>query len=99
MLNIGACTTAHRDPLDLESCLVSPFGDLQGSELCLFESRLVLNLRPGDLVVFPSSKITHFNLHMKGIRCSLVLQTDRGMARWSQDRGDWGGHMAQNTIE
>jgi len=75
-----------------------PFGEWKGGELCLFEPRLVFKLEPGDILVFPSSKITHFNLHMEGIRCSLVLQTDKELVRWTEERNGWANHMASGTI-
>jgi hypothetical protein len=98
VLNICVSTTGHRDVGDLKLCVVIPFGEWEGGEICLYEPRLVFQAGPGDLLIFPSSKITHFNLHMKGSRYSLVLQTDKGLSRWTEDRNHWGSHMAPNTM-
>jgi len=66
VLNINAVTKAHRDRKDYQLCLVIPVGTFEGGELCLLETGLVLDLKAGDLAVFRSSDITHFNLHFQG---------------------------------
>lgn len=76
VLNFNVATGIHRDPQDLEICLVLVISDCVGGELCLLEPGLVLDLRPGDLVIFPSADISHFNLPFIGKRCSVVLNTD-----------------------
>ncbi|KAI1785027.1 hypothetical protein LXA43DRAFT_860474, partial [Ganoderma leucocontextum] len=62
VLNFNVATKGHRDSGDLKACLVIPIGTFQGGELCLVEPGLVLPLRSGDCVAFPSCEITHFNL-------------------------------------
>ncbi|KAI1782301.1 hypothetical protein LXA43DRAFT_862601, partial [Ganoderma leucocontextum] len=62
VLNFNIATKGHRDGKDLKACLVIPIGSFDGGELCLVEAGLVLPLRSGDAVVFPSCDITHFNL-------------------------------------
>ena len=57
------------------------------------EPGLVLALRNGDAVVFPSREISHFNLHYKGCRASLVLQSDRWLNQWLQDGNGWDGNI------
>src|SRR5579872_6068218 len=79
VVNLGAETGAHNDPDDLLLCAVIPFGNWEGGELCLFQPGLVLELSPGDIAVFPSDKITHFNMPMEGLRGSIVLSTDACM--------------------
>jgi hypothetical protein len=98
VLNICAVTKGHRDSGDLCLCVVIPLGEWEGAELCLYEPRLVLDLSAGDMVAFPSHLITHFNLHMKGTRFSIILQTDKDMERWTATRNEWLNHMAPNTI-
>ncbi|THH06933.1 hypothetical protein EW146_g9465 [Bondarzewia mesenterica] len=46
-------------------------------------------------LVLPIGDTTHFNLHYKGRRASLVLQTDREMRHWREDRNGW---MANQTL-
>lgn len=74
-------TQAHRDAIDFKSCLVLTFGEFEGAELCLFEPRLVFELKHGDFVVFSSEKITHYNLDFSGVWGSLVLHLDVALAQ------------------
>lgn len=60
-----------------------------GGQLCLYEPGIVLESRDGDLVIFQSRKVTHFNLHFMGIRGSVVLHTDQTGDRWAQDFNGW----------
>lgn len=85
-------TRAHRDVKDLHVCLVLVIGDHVGGELCLVEMGLVIGMRGGDMALFPSGRITHFNLHYKGIRGSLVLHSDYAGQKWADDRNGWMGH-------
>ncbi|KAH9912434.1 uncharacterized protein B0H18DRAFT_853002, partial [Fomitopsis serialis] len=63
VVNLNVVTRAHRDRQDDGVCLVLPIGEFEGGELCLVEAGLVIPLRNGDFAVFPSCKLTHFNLH------------------------------------
>jgi hypothetical protein len=92
VLNINVITRCHRDVKDLSVCLVLVIGDHVGGELCLLEPGLVLRLRNGDMALFPSGHVTHFNLHYKGIRASLVLHSDRAGKAWADNRNGWIGH-------
>ena len=94
MLNIQVCTDGHTDEFDDTICLVIPFGNFQGGELVLWEPGLVLDLKEGAMVIFPSSKITHFNLHFTGFRGSVVLHTDKELKSWLENRNGWHNHMA-----
>lgn len=90
VLNFNIATCAHRDSKDDGICLVVPVGEFVGGDLCLVEPGLVLPLRHGDFAVFPSCEVTHFNLPYSGRRCSIVLQTDREMSKWTaEDRNGW----------
>jgi hypothetical protein len=93
VLNINVVTRAHRDPKDLNKiCLVLVIGDHIGGELCLIEPGLVLPLGSGDIIVFPSGLITHFNLHYQGTRASLVLHSDGAGKQWVEDKMGWMDH-------
>ncbi len=85
-LNINVATFSHRDVKDISICVIIPFGEYEGGELCLHEPGLVIDLRPGDMVAFYSREITHFNLHFKGGRHSLVFHTDRELKTWKTVR-------------
>lgn len=94
VLNINVTTKIHRDPNDKDICLVIVItSDCEGGELCLLEPGLVLALRNGDIIVFPSCKISHFNLHYKGRRASLVLQSDKWLSGWLKDGNGWDGNI------
>lgn len=92
VLNINVVTRCHRDPKDLRICLVLVIGHHVGGELFLVELGLVLRLRNGDMTLFPSGRITHGNLHYKGIRASLVLHSDGAGRVWADNRNHWAGH-------
>lgn len=55
----------------------------------LHELGMVLDLKPGDILIFQSSRITHFNLHSKGIRGSIVLHSDKVGRHWAKTMGGW----------
>ncbi|TFK57967.1 hypothetical protein BDN72DRAFT_742555, partial [Pluteus cervinus] len=63
VVNLNVSTLIHRDWLDHHLCVVTVISDCVGGELVLQEPGLVLQLGSGDMVVFPSSRISHFNLH------------------------------------
>jgi uncharacterized protein YfaT (DUF1175 family) len=84
VLNVCACTKAHRDKGDKNWCTTFTLGDCKGGQLVLHELGLVFEAEPGDMIVFQSATQTHFNLHMKGIRASLVLHSDRMGDMWSE---------------
>ena len=89
VFNVGVCTTGHRDSLDQKFCVVCPFLNFEGGELVLHEAGLVLEARPGDVIIFPSCDITHFNLHFRGTRVSLVLHVDKHGQRWVVHQNEW----------
>lgn len=57
----------------------------------------MVELQSGSDIVFPSWKITHFNLDYVGERASLVLHTDKEMARWAGDRNGWADNLTLQT--
>lgn len=94
MLNIHVCTDGHVDEFDDLVCVVIPFGVWHGGELVLHEAGLVVEMKSGDIIIFPSSKITHFNLHFTGTRLSIVMHSDKYSDSWVKDRNGWKAHMA-----
>ncbi|KAG0705936.1 hypothetical protein DFH29DRAFT_764196, partial [Suillus ampliporus] len=62
VININVHTKTHRDSGNQHLCLVIPIGHFEGGALCLLENGLVLELRNGDIAIFRSSEVTHFNL-------------------------------------
>ena len=68
-LNLGeiSCCKRHRDHLNLVYgiCLDIAFGDFDfrtGGHLVLHELRCIVEMRPGQAVLFPSSSVTHENI-------------------------------------
>ncbi|KAJ7123897.1 hypothetical protein C8R43DRAFT_1135929 [Mycena crocata] len=82
VINVSAATRGHRDRFDKLFCVVIPFGNWTGGELGLYELGFVFRLHAWDMFVFPSCDITHFNLHFKGVRLSIVLHSDKAGDTW-----------------
>jgi hypothetical protein len=93
VLNIQVATVAHLDGGDESSCVVIPSGTFTGGQLILYEAGLVLDLKAGDVVIFPSFKLTHFNLHFRGSRYSVVMHVDKEGKEWVNGRRGWQFHL------
>lgn len=89
VVNISVSTNGHRDAGDKHICVVIGLGNYTGGQICLYEAKLVFDVRPGDFFIFPSPRLTHFNLRHTGTRCSLVLQTDRWGTKWAESSNYW----------
>ena len=98
VLNLNVTTLIHRDGGDKELCVVLVLSDCVGGELCLKEPGVVLDLRLGNLVIFPSTKISHFNLHFAGKRASIVFYTDKEIERWASDQNGWRHNVYLRTL-
>lgn len=88
VININIACEAHRDS-DMVMCVAIPFKQFTGGELVLVEAGLVLQVEAGDLVVFPSTDLTHFNLHYRGERGSIILHSDATGEGWVKNRNGW----------
>ncbi|KAK6964712.1 hypothetical protein R3P38DRAFT_2592027, partial [Favolaschia claudopus] len=97
VVNLNACTGGHRDPFDKKLCLVVPFGPFKGGELCLYETGFCFDLCMGDVLIFPSCDITHFNLHFTGYRGTPVLHSDRQGDSWVKDFHGWSEHFVTHS--
>lgn len=93
VVNINAKSRAHRDDGDLHICAVIPFGSFEGGELILYELGLVFELRTGDILIFESTSLTHFNMSYSGTRGSLVLHSDKSIKRFRTDKNGWGEYL------
>lgn len=95
VVNFNVVTMAHWDAQDLTACAIIVLGAHEGNELCLHKPGLVFSLQEGDLIVFFSGRITHFNLHFKGLRASLVLHSNRVGKEWAENQMGWAknGHL------
>ena len=52
-----------------------------------------------DAVIFKSSEISHFNLHYKGRRSSLVFHSDKMAAGWVENRNGWDHNIFMKTFD
>lgn len=90
MINFNVCTKIHRDWTDLKFCVVLVISEnCVGGDLCFSEPGIRLELRNGDMVVFPSHKISHFNMPFVGERASVVFHSDREGKKWADNRNGW----------
>ena len=92
VININVSTLGHRDGKDYRGCALLIIGEHEGGELCLYEPGIVLPLKHGSFVVFPSCRITHFNMPYKGRRASIVCHTDAAHVDWVENKNHWIGN-------
>jgi predicted 2-oxoglutarate/Fe(II)-dependent dioxygenase YbiX len=90
-VNLGphTVTRPHRDAGNLQSGLCAVFlpgahKAEDGGDLVLDEAKVVMELGAGDMVIFPSALITHWNTTLKPgkIRQSMVFWTCGGSIRY-----------------
>ncbi len=79
----------------------SHLGEWEGGKLCLYEAGHVWRLKPWDIIIFCSGRITHFNLHFSGLRVSLILHSDNHGDSWASGMDDtafeyngWAHHVS-----
>ncbi|KAE9395622.1 hypothetical protein BT96DRAFT_826063 [Gymnopus androsaceus JB14] len=89
VVNLNGVTVAHKDEGDEEGCIVIVLGPHAGGGLCLYEPRVVLDVKHGDVVTCRSRDYTHFNLHYDGIRASLVIHSDKTGEAFRKDGNSW----------
>ncbi len=67
VINLNVTTKLHRDMGDLKFCLVMVVSeDCTGGDLCFLEPGIRRELRHGDMVLFRSKELSHYNMHFKG---------------------------------
>jgi len=98
-INLNVATRVHRDYMDNDICVVISISEGSGGELCLLEICLVVDLRCGDAIIFKSSKLTHFNMHYRGRRASLVFHSEKMADGWVKDRNGWKHNIFMKTFE
>jgi hypothetical protein len=96
-INIQVATEGHLDNEDKIICVTIPFGDFKHGQLVFYEAGIVVDLVMGDIIIFPSGRLTHFNLDYEGTRCSLVLFTDKQGDEWVKSRNGWAHHMVTSN--
>ena len=74
-------TEAHRDVKDSQygySCVVAG-GDFEGGAMVLYELCMIVEMGPGDMLLFPDALITHRNEAAVGHRVSMVAFTQENV--------------------
>lgn len=74
-------TEVHRDVKESiygYSCVIV-CGDFSGGDSVLWDLRMIIEMEPGDMLLFPDSLIQHSNLPAEGNRQSLVAFTQENM--------------------
>lgn len=99
VINLNVATKIHRDNLDKSICVVMALSKegLEGGDLCFLEPGIRLPLQNGDMIIFPSAQISHFNLDFKGERASLVFHSDGSGDNWVENRNGWEGSLFMNV--
>lgn len=87
-----AATTQHKDHSNSTQlpCVVMPVEntDPSGSgQLVLEELGLIFAMNPGDIIIFPSALLTHWNLHLSEgvIRTSLTAWGSGNLCSWADE--------------
>lgn len=62
-------------------CCCFSLGEWEGGHLVLDELGLVFEMQPGEVIVFDSTRIVHFNMHFVGERMSVVMHSDKELQR------------------
>ena len=99
-VNFNVTTRIHRDKHDLKFCVVIPAADEEcvSGDICFLELGIRLQTKTGYLVLFRSKSLTHFNLHYKGYRASIVFHSDNAMEKWAENRNSWDTSQFMNVL-
>ncbi|KAJ7587073.1 hypothetical protein C8J56DRAFT_890976 [Mycena floridula] len=98
IININVTTDGHLDINDRDLCVVVPFAEWKGGQIVFYQLGLVVDLGPLDIIIFPSNRITHFNLRHWGKRGSVVASTDKGFDAWVKDKNGYAGKNFRGKV-
>jgi len=79
-INFNIISDYHWDNNDDENyfCLLVALGDYKGGELCFPQLKIIIHLKPGQIIAFRSSLLLHGNFEITdGIRHSIVYYVHR----------------------
>lgn len=94
VINLNVICSGHLDVSDGGSCVILPCGEnIEGAELVLEQTGQIIRMRVLDAITIRSSELVHYNLDLKGIRMSIVIQTDGHGKQWVECHNHWGGHL------
>ena len=74
-INFNVISNYHWDSNDTPEglCFLVALGDFEGGELCFSQLQIMVKLKPGQVVAFPSYLLLHGNLPItRGIRFSII---------------------------
>lgn len=107
--NVGpqVVTEPHRDIMNLVFgiCAVAVAGDFDhtaGGHLVFREAKVIMELRAGDVVLFPSAGITHYNIPLSTadeVRYSVVQYLAGGIPRWFKQGGMKQAEMEEHLVK
>lgn len=85
-----ASSNRHKDDKNTGYCAVMGMGDYDPAKSCqlvLEELGLIVELGPGDIIIFPSGLITHWNLKLQDgdSRSSFVAWSGGNLASWADE--------------
>ena len=86
-INFNVISKYHWDSNDNSDglCFLIPLGDFEGGELVFPQLQIVVKLKPGQIVAFPSCLLLHGNLPItKGIRFSIVYFVHESFFLWEK---------------
>ena len=69
----------------------------QGGDICFLESGIRLRLLCGDMVVFSSARIRHYNMPFQGEHASLVVHSDSFGDNWVKNRNNSDHNVHMNV--
>ncbi|KAF9552916.1 hypothetical protein CPC08DRAFT_646289 [Agrocybe pediades] len=101
VVNFNVTTRIHQNMHNKILCVVLVISDdgCKGGDLCLLEPRIRLQMKSSDVIIFLSTKLSHFNMHYKGQRASFVFQTDAQGDQWVVDRDGWQESRSMNATD
>jgi len=88
-INFNILSGFHWDNSDKANCfcVLVALGDYEGGELCFPQLKVVIQLKPGQVVAFRSRLLLHGNCVLtKGIRHSIVYYVHHGIFRPLQSK-------------
>jgi hypothetical protein len=90
--NWYAHSKVHMDGGDGPYAVLTVSGNFKGGYVCLAGLNLSFELRPGEVIIFNSRRVPHFNLSYEGERHSFVFYTQHLLDAWVADGNGWDGH-------
>lgn len=85
-----SCSNRHRDDKNIGYCAVMGMGEYDpadSGQLVLEELQLIFEIGPGDIIIFPSGLITHWNLELREGQCrsSFVAWSGGNLTSWADE--------------